>query len=924
MTTPQAVVHIAALSQRYGKTLALDRLDLSIPKGCMAGLIGPDGVGKSSLLALVAGARVIQEGKITVLGGDMANKRHRNRICPDIAYMSQGLGKNLYPTLSVEENLQFFARLFGHSAPERRRRIDELTTATGMYPFLNRPAGKLSGGMKQKLGLCCALIHDPKLLILDEPTTGVDPLARRQFWDLIDSIRSSSTEMSVIVATAYMDEASRFDWLVAMEGGRVLATGAPQELLEHTKTSSLEAAFIQLLPEEKRQGHTELAITPLPKEAGEIAIEAEQLTKRFGTFTAVDQVSFRIRRGEIFGFLGSNGCGKTTTMKMLTGLLPASGGTAKLFGTTVNPKDMSVRKRVGYMSQSFSLYTELSVRQNLVLHARLFHLPEADIPERVCRVAERFGLKKVLDELPNSLPMGMRQRLSLAVALVHSPELLILDEPTSGVDPVARDSFWQLLIELSRTDRVTIFISTHFMNEAERCDRISFMHAGKVLTSDTPAHIVAQRGVDSLEQAFIAYLEEAAESGQNKVPETTAVKNAIGKIGNTGSSQEAHIKEQTSPQHRVFSWTRLLSYTMRESLEIRRDPVRAVMALAGSLILMAVIGLGITMDVEDLRFAVLDRDQSGLSNSYTLYISGSRYFIERAPIMDYAELDQRMRSGELSLAIEIPPGFARDLQRGVPVQIGVWIDGANTQRAETIQGYVQGLHQNWLARQSRQTLGSTPAPAARVETRFRYNPDVKSLPAMIPAVIPLMLLMFPAMLTSLAVVREKEMGSIMNLYVTPVSRVEFLVGKQIPYIVMAMGNFFLMIFLTVTVFKVSITGSFLALTVAALLFIIFATGFGLFTSVFTSSQVAAIFITMLATLLPSVNYAGLITPVSSLEGMGRFIGETFPTTHMLLISRGVFSKALGFADLHNTFLPLVLVIPVILVLSIVLLKKQDS
>lgn len=909
------VVRIAGVSRRYGKTLALDGLDLNIPGGCMAGLIGPDGVGKSTLLGLIAGARAIQHGTIMVLGGDMADKRHRNRVCPDIAYMPQGLGKNLYPTLSVEENLQFFARLFGHSAPERRRRIDELTTATGMYSFLDRPAGKLSGGMKQKLGLCCALIHDPKLLILDEPTTGVDPLARRQFWDLIGSIRERNPEMSVITATAYMDEAARFDWLAAMDDGRVLAAGAPLELLEQTRTTTLDAAFIRLLPEEKRRGHAELHIPPLPEEAEEIAIEAEQLTKRFGTFTAVDQVSFRIRRGEIFGFLGSNGCGKTTTMKMLTGLLPVSGGTARLFGKTVDPKDMSARRRVGYMSQSFSLYTELTVRQNLVLHARLFHLPEADIPERVREMAGRFGLEKVMDELPGALPMGMRQRLSLAVALVHGPELLILDEPTSGVDPVARDGFWELLIELSRKDRVTIFISTHFMNEAERCDRISFMHAGKVLVSDTPERIVERRGAESLEQAFIAYLEDAEEDG-GRVPESPAVENV---------DADGRTPAQAPTRHKLFSWTRLLSYTMRESLEIRRDPVRAVMALAGSLILMVVIGLGITMDVEDLRFAVLDRDQSGLSNSYTLDISGSRYFIEQAPITDYTDLDRRMRSGELSLAMEIPPGFARNLQKGIPVQIGVWIDGANTQRAETIHGYVRGLHQNWLARQSRENSGfvSMPPPA-EVETRFRYNPDVKSLPAMVPAVIPLMLLMFPAMLTSLSVVREKEMGSIINLYVTPVSRVEFLIGKQIPYVVMAMGNFFLMVFLAVTVFRVPVSGSFPTLTCAALLFILFSTGFGLFTSVFTKSQVAAMFITMLATLLPSISYAGLLTPVSSLEGLGRLMGEVYPTTYMLLISRGVFCKGLGFADLHATFLPLVLIIPVILVLSVMLLKKQES
>ncbi len=498
------VVRLTQVSLHYGKTLALDNISLEIPAGCMVGLIGPDGVGKSSLLSLVSGARAIQDGEINVLNGDMRSKQHRESVCPRIAYMPQGLGKNLYPTLSVEENLQFFARLFGHNAAERRRRIDQLTYSTGLYPFLNRPAGKLSGGMKQKLGLCCSLIHDPDLLILDEPTTGVDPLARSQFWDLIDRVRSEQPGMSVIVATAYMDEAQRFDWLVAMDDGKILKTDTPARLLEQTQTDSLEAAFIYLLPEEKRRNHVPVEITPLStNDKTDIAIEAQDLTMRFGNFVAVDHVNFRIQRGEIFGFLGSNGCGKSTTMKMLTGLLPASEGQAWLFGHKIDSNDMNTRKRVGYMSQAFSLYSELTVQQNLLLHARLFHVPADQQDQRIQEMAERFDLTGVMDRLPDNLPLGIRQRLSLAVAMVHKPELLILDEPTSGVDPIARDNFWRLLIELSRRDRVTIFISTHFMNEAERCDRISLMHAGKVLASDPPAELMKKRGATTLEQAFI-------------------------------------------------------------------------------------------------------------------------------------------------------------------------------------------------------------------------------------------------------------------------------------------------------------------------------------------------------------------------------------------------------------------------------------
>ena len=910
------VASVRQVRLRYRDVIALDGIDLDIPAGRMVGLIGPDGVGKSSLLSLLAGVRIIQEGTVEVLGGDMASKAHRKLVCPRIAYMPQGLGKNLYPTLSVEENLQFFARLFGHDAPERRQRIDELTQATGLFKFLARPAGKLSGGMKQKLGLCCALIHDPDFLILDEPTTGVDPLARAQFWDLIERIRADRPGMSVIVATAYMDEAQRFDWLAAIDDGKVLATGTPKELLERTGSPNLEEAFIRLLPEEKKRGHKPVVIPPLPEDgADDIAIEAKGLTMRFGDFVAVDSVSFRIRRGEIFGFLGSNGCGKSTTMKMLTGLLPASEGRAWLFGHEVDPHDLDTRRRVGYMSQAFSLYSEITVRQNLELHAKLFSVPPKDIPGRVEEMVERFGLVEVIDSLPASLPLGIRQRLSLAVAMVHKPELLILDEPTSGVDPVARDAFWRLLIELSRRDRVTVFISTHFMNEAERCDRMSMMHAGKVLDSDVPAKLVEKRGAKTLEEAFIGYLIEAEGGTVAPAGPTEAANTAI----QTPATHTEHIGHNAEG----FSLRRMLSYLWREALELQRDPVRATLALGGSLLLMFAIGFGITLDVEDLSYAVLDRDQTTLSQSYTLNLAGSRYFTEHPPIVDYEDLDRRMRSGELSLAIEIPAGFARDVLRGQNVQIGAWLDGAMPQRAETVQGYVQGMHQHWLLVQASERGGASAAGNASVETRFRYNPDVKSLPAMVPAVIPLLLLMLPAMLTALAVVREKETGSITNLYVTPVTRIEFLLGKQLPYVGLAMMNFLLMSLLAVTIFGVPVKGSFLTLALAALIFSFAATGMGLLASAVTRSQIAAMFFAMIGTLIPATQFAGLIDPVSSLEGSSKFIGEIYPATHMISISRGVFNKSLGLADLTGPLWSMLLSVPVILGAAVLLLKKQE-
>ncbi len=885
----------------------------------MAGLIGPDGVGKSSLLALASGARRLQSGEIKILGTNVARAADRRALWQRVAYMPQGLGKNLYPTLSVYDNVNFFARLFDQSTQEREWRIAALLKATQLAAFRDRPAGKLSGGMKQKLGLCCALIHDPDLLILDEPTTGVDPLSRRQFWDLLDSIRQVRVGLSVVVATAYMEEADRFDWLAAMDAGKVLATGAPDELRALTRTESLEQTFVALLPEAKRRDRQPAEVpTHSAKHDGDVVIEARGLSRRFGDFVAVDAVSFEIRRGEIFGFIGSNGCGKTTTMKILTGLLPASEGTARLFGQPLNARDMQVRSRVGYMSQSFSLYGELSVEQNLSLHARLFNVPSAEIDARVEELIARFDLHAARNQMPPELPLGQRQRLSLAVALIHRPEVLILDEPTSGVDPVARDQFWSHLVELARGSGVTIFISTHFMNEAARCDRLALMHAGRVLTVDHPKAICEARDTDSLEQAFVDHLLEVTDEAE------VAGKDEIEAAVTERGAHEERASASSTGQRRWFSGRRLLAYSRREALELVRDPIRMTLALVGTVILMLVMAYGITLDVEDLSFAVLDLDQTGLSRDYRLNLSGSRYFSEHEPVSSYAELDARMQNGELSLVIEIPPGFARDIKHGRPTAVGAWFDGSMPTRGETILGYVQGMHRQWLATQAAQvsTAPRSP-PAAAIEVRYRYNPNVESLVAMVPAVIPLLLMLIPAMLAALSVVREKELGSIINFYVTPVKKIEFVLGKQLPYVVLAMGNFALLTLLAVTLFGVPMKGSLLALSVGALLYVVCATGLGLLISTFMRSQTAALFGTAVLTLLPAVQFSGMIDPVSSLEGAGRWIGLVYPTTHFLAIARGTFSKALGFAELQSAFLALAIAGPVLIALTVALLSKQE-
>ena len=907
-----AAVELSGVSHRYGRTVAaLDGVSLTVPYGTTTAVIGPDGVGKSTLLALVAGVRRRQAGAIRVLGGDMATAVHRSRVAPRIAYMPQGLGRNLYPTLSVVENIDFFGRLFGQPRGERHARIYRLLRATGLDPFPDRPAGKLSGGMRQKLSLCCALVHDPDLLILDEPTTGVDPLSRRQFWRLIEEIRADRPGMTLLVATAYMEETERFERLVAMDAGRVLAAGAAREVLDKAGARTLEEVYAALQAPSKGARST-AARAPLPPRLaapGPPAILAEGLTRRFGDFVAVDRVDFRIERGEIFGFLGSNGCGKSTTMKMLTGLLPASEGRAALLGRPVAAQTIETRLRVGYMSQSFSLYEELSVRANLELHARLYRIPEPEIAERTRDALEQFGLAAVADTRPAALPLGIRQRLQLAAACLHRPEILILDEPTSGVDPAARDQFWELLGELSRRDGATIFISTHFMNEAERCDRVSLMHAGKLLAVGAPEEIRARRGTASLEDAFIAYLQDAAgEAPQISAPAGPTAPPLL---------RADHVGI-------AVSLRRTWAFARREMTEVLRDRVRLAFALLGPLLLMVALGYGITFDVEDIPFAVYDRDASAQSRRLVESFAGSRYFSERAPLESEDAIDRRLRNGELRVAIGIPPAFGRDLLTGRRPEVAFFLDGAMPFRAETARGYINGIVVSYaqdLARESPRDAAE-PLPV-RIEPRFRYNQDFRSTVAVTPGSIMLLILLIPAMLCALGVVREREIGSISNLYASPATVGEFLIGKQLPYVVIGFASFVSLVGAVELLFGVTIKGSVMALALGAALYVIAATAFGLLVSTLVRTQVAAILGTAILVTVPAINFSGYLYPAAALEGTARVIGLGFPALWFQNISLGSFSKARDFGAFGAEYLALATFGLGFLLLARLLLRKQE-
>lgn len=978
-------VSIQNLSHRYGKTLALDGVSLDIPKGATVGLIGPDGVGKSTLLSLMAGVKVIQDGRVEVLGGDMADKDVRRDLSHRIAFMPQGLGRNLYPTLSVYENIDFHARLFGLDGQERTRQIARLMEATRLEPFSGRAAGKLSGGMKQKLSLCCALVHSPDLLILDEPTTGVDPLSRRQFWALVDDLRREHAGMTVIVATAYIEEAQRFERLLAMDAGRLLENKPTADVLADYGTDVLEEAYVKMLPPEKQQGSGGLDITPfVPDPDAPPAMEAHGLTKRFGDFTAVDHVSFTIQKGEIFGFLGSNGCGKSTTMKMLTGLLEATEGAATLLGKPIDAGGLDTKMRVGYMSQAFSLYEELSVRRNLDLHARLYQMG-AKGAAAVEEALQQFDLADVADTAPASLPLGIRQRLQLAAACLHHPEVLILDEPTSGVDPAARDMFWRHLLKLSREDKITIFVSTHFMNEAARCDRISFMHKGRVLAVGTPAELAARQNAPDLEEAFVQYLIEAEggegeerssrqeaahseseqrefrqdvdgvrEQGSHTLSAETLTVGCVAQATHAeGESDDRHselsddlqgkdtrssetqngVREQSShtlrdnPNTETFKYrfSMIWTFARREAKELLRDKIRLFFAVFGPLIIMASVSWGISFDVRNLKFAVYDRDQTAASRELVEYFDGSRYFLQQPPIQSEAEIDTVLKSSGAILVIDIPSGFGRDLARGLKPEVGFYVDGSMPFNATNIRGYIGSL----ITAYTKDRIAESGLPVslkapAGIEPRFMYNQDFDSINAIAPGVMMLVLMMIPAMMSAVGVVREREIGSIANFYASPAAVAQYLIGKQLPYIAVGMVNFAAMMLMIIYLFGVPLKGSFIGLAVGTLLMVSATTALGLLISCFVRSQLAAIFATAIITMIPAQTYSGFLYPLSTMEGGALIIGKTFPSSWYYTVSVGSFTKGLHTADLLHEYAAIAAFAATSLILACVLLKKQEK
>ncbi len=485
---PMNAIEVNSLSKGYGKVQALRDVSFSVGRGEVFGIIGPDGAGKTSLYRILCSLLLPDDGTASVDGYDVVNglKEIRRRV----GYMPGRF--SLYQDLTVEENLRFFATLFGTTVEENYDSIKAIYTQ--IEPFRKRRAGALSGGMKQKLALCCALVHQPSVLFLDEPTTGVDPVSRKEFWEMLSQLKER--EITIVASTPYLDEVRMCERVAFLSEGCIRGIGTPDEILTTFRDIFNPPAI------EKLEAGTK---------SNENAIEVEHLVKAFGSFHAVDDISFTVRKGEIFGFLGANGAGKTTAMRMLTGLSQPTDGNGKVAGFDIRTEYEQIKKHIGYMSQKFSLYEDLTVAENIRLFAGIYGMDDGEIRRKTTDLLDRLDFSAHRNTLVSSLPLGWKQKLAFSVSIFHDPHVVFLDEPTGGVDPATRRQFWELIYDAAKQG-ITVFVTTHYMDEAEYCDRISIMVDGKIKALGTPEELKQKLGQPDMDHVFTFLARQATRS----------------------------------------------------------------------------------------------------------------------------------------------------------------------------------------------------------------------------------------------------------------------------------------------------------------------------------------------------------------------------------------------------------------------------
>ncbi len=931
---------------------ALDGVSLSAHHGELTALVGPDGAGKTTLLRLASGLLPRDGGKLEVLGIDVG--ADPQRVQDQISYMPQRFG--LYEDLSVIENLDLYADLHGVTAEQRAERYPTLFEMTALGPFRRRLAGRLSGGMKQKLGLACTLVRQPELLLLDEPTVGVDPLSRRELWEIMRHLVRDQG-LTVLMSTSYLDEAERCNRAIILQQGRVLNEGPPQAVAQlaagrcciltpadgssprrlqaqlidrddiidavpdggrvrivraeqpsaplddaQPATPRFEDGFMVLL---RRNAQTERAqAIDMAHRVGttreQPAVQVQSLVKRFGAFVAVDHISFEVQRGEIFGLLGPNGAGKTTTFRMLCGLLPPSGGQLRVAGADVRTAPASARARLGYVAQKFSLYAPLTVLENLEFFAGAYGLRGERRRERIDWALRQFDLLESASSVSGQLPGGYKQRLAMAAALLHEPEILFLDEPTSGADALARRAFWRRISALA-DQGVTVIVTTHFMQEAEYCDHVAIMDGGQVLAQGSPGEIRARARADALpeptmEDAFIAVVERARRVSDRRE-------------GGSGMRQRTDARggpeAPTGSDSRSAKLRRVRALVWKETRQIVRDPSSIAMGVILPLILILLFGFGLSLDVKDVPLAVVTEQPSSEATSLFATLQLSPYFHPR--LLHATPLAERqLMSGQVDGILVIPNDFATRVAGG-KAQLQLVLRGSDANSARIIEGYVEGAVGVWatqLGELGQARLSNTTAGPVQVQTRLWFNEANDSRYFLVPGLVVLVMTLIGALLTAMVMAREWERGTLEALLVTPVRSDEILLGKTLPYFILALMGFGLCALSAEFLFHVPLRGSLWVLFGASMLYTLVALGIGLLISSAVKSQLVASQLTMLATFMPAFMLSGFLFDLRSMPAAVRFVTYLLPARYYVALLQSVFLAG----DVWSVIIPNTLVL----------------
>ncbi len=932
MTAPVPAIEGRGIRKLFkrssGETVtALDDVSLTVEHGGLTALVGPDGAGKTTLIRLMAGLLTADAGDLHVLGFDIA---HDPQAVQDrVGYMPQKFG--LYEDLSVQENLDLYADLHGVTAEERRRVYPQLMEMTALGPFSGRLAGRLSGGMKQKLGLACTLVRAPDLLLLDEPTVGVDPLSRRELWEIILHLVNDQG-LTVLISTSYLDEAERCKHAIVMHEGVVLAKGPPRSITEVAVGRTFlatppegqparllqarllddpnvtdavpqggrvrlvkadggalagidataveprfEDGFMVLLHQAAQAGKA--ASLSLGRQAtrhnGETVVEVSDLVRQFGKFTAVDHISFAVKTGEIFGLLGPNGAGKTTTFRMLCGLLPASSGTLEVAGVDLRTARASARQRVGYVAQKFSLYGLLSVTQNLEFFAGAYGLSGRRRRERIAWAMDQFELNPLARLPSGQLPGGYKQRLAMAAALIHEPEILFLDEPTSGADPLARREFWRRITALAE-EGVTVIVTTPFHGRG-RILRPRRHHGRR--SGARPRHArrnpLPRAGDRRARADHGGRLHRRRRGGASQAWPPRREER--------GMSEATFASAAVHPAGR---WRRVRALVVKESRQIMRDPSSIALGIVMPLILILLFGYALSLDVKNAPMALVIEQPSAMADEVAAGFRLSPYFDART-VTSMAEAEKLMRAHQVDGIVHMRDDFARKAAAG-DAQVQVLLHGTDANTARIIESYALGaigLAGQRLAAEGNPVVGNGPV---LLQSRVWFNETGDSHYFLVPGLIVLIMTLVGAFLTALVMAREWERGTLEAIFVTPVRATEILLGKIVPYFSLGMIGFALCVVAAEVLFRVPLRGSLVVLTGVSMLYMLVSVGFGLFISSATKSQFVASQVALIASFLPAMLLSGFLFDIRSMPVALQIFTYILPARYFVTLLQTIF------------------------------------